>query len=555
MNLPWWQSGIIYQIYPRSFADSNGDGIGDLNGITAHLDYLAGLGVSALWLSPIYPSPDADFGYDVSDYCAVDPKYGSMADFDRLVSEAGARGLHIILDLVLNHTSEAHPWFVESRASRDNPKRDWYLWRDPAPGGGAPNNWQSVFGGSGWEADPATGQYYFHMFTRQQPDVNWHNPAVRAAMLDVFRFWLERGVDGFRLDVFNEYFKDPQFRDNPVIFPVPGFGFAGQKHVNDVDRPEMLPLLKEIRALLDAYSTPGHERYAVGETFGIGKSRAPDYIGADKLHAAFNFTFTGLPWSGERYLHAILDWEHGLGAEWPNYVFNNHDTIRSATRLHALIGNSNVALWQHGDLEDDARLKVLAALLLTLRGTPFMYYGEEIGMRDLPIRSKDEVLDPVGRRFWPLIKGRDGCRAPMQWDDSPNAGFAPASAHPWLPAHPDYPARNVAAQQAEAESLLSVYRRLIALRRDSPALVEGLFLPLSHGRRRLLAYLRQTPGQTLLVALNFAHRRQRLVLGAQLARATWRLRFSTRPHPGSQPPIANDLLTLAPDEAMILELL
>ena len=555
MNLPWWQSGIIYQIYPRSFADSNGDGIGDLNGITARLDYLADLGVAALWLSPVYPSPDADFGYDISDYCAIDPKFGNLADFDRLVSETHARGLRIILDLVLNHTSDQHPWFVESRASRDNPKRDWYLWRDPSSKGGLPNNWQSVFGGSGWQMDSITGQYYFHMFTREQPDVNWHNPAVRQAMLDVFRFWLERGVDGFRLDVFNEYFKHHQFADNPVTFPVPRFGFAGQKHVNDVDQPEMLPLLKDIRALLDAYSTPGHERYAVGETFGIGKMRAADYIGPDKLHAAFNFTFIGLPWSGERYLHAILDWEHALGSEWPNYVFNNHDVIRSATRLHALIGDSQVALVPHGDLENDARLKVLATLLLTLRGTPFMYYGEEIGMRDLPIHSKDEVLDPVGRRFWPFIKGRDGCRAPMQWDASANAGFAPVEVLPWLPVHADYAFRNVAAQQVEPESLLNVYRRLIALRRASPALTGGLFMPLSHGRRALLAYLRQTPEQTLLVALNFAHRRQRLVLGAQLARSTWRLVFSTRPHPGSHAPIADALLTLAPDEAMILELL
>jgi alpha-glucosidase len=264
-----------------------------------------------------------------------------MDDFDSLIAEAHARGLKLILDLVPNHTSDQHPWFVESRSSRDNPRRDWYLWRDPAPGGGPPNNWQSVFGGPGWEMDAATGQYYFHMFCKEQPDVNWRNPQVRQAMLDVFRFWLERGVDGFRLDVFNVYFKSATFADNPAGLPLPGLAFFTQKHRYDVDQPEMMPLLKEIRDLLDAYSTPGRERYAVGETFGYGACSAADYMGPDKLHAAFNFAFLGLPWNADAYLRAMVDWEHALGHDnWPDYVFNNHDAIRSATRLHALVGNS-----------------------------------------------------------------------------------------------------------------------------------------------------------------------------------------------------------------------
>jgi len=539
----WWRDGIIYQIYPRSFADSNGDGIGDLNGITARLDYLHNLGVDAVWLSPIYPSPDVDFGYDISDYCAVDPKYGSLADFDRLVAEAHARGVRVVLDLVLNHTSDQHPWFRESRKSRDNPFRDWYIWADPRPGGRPPNNWRSVFGGPGWEFDLAAGQYYYHMFYKEQPDVNWHNPAVRKAMLDVFRFWLERGVDGFRLDVFNVFFKHPGLADNPVRFPFPLYPFIGQRHDNDFDRPEMIPLLQEIRALLDAYSTPGHARYAVGEPLFSNPRKAALYTGPDRLHAAFNFEFLNSRWSPRGFDRSIRRWEDALGPEdWPNYVLNNHDVSRSANRFRPRFGSS----------EDDARLKVAAALLLTLRGTPFIYYGEEIGMRDIPIRSRDEVLDPVGRRFWPFMKGRDGCRSPMQWEAAPNAGFSPPGGQPWLPVHENAGARNVAAQQADPCSLLNFYRRLIALRRAVPALVNGMFQPVTFDTHYLLAYLRQNAQQTVLVVLNFSGRRHRLALGPQLARANWRLLLST--HRDSLPPIRGSLLAVEPNEALVLAL-
>ncbi len=551
MDSPWWKSGVIYQIYPRSFADSNDDGIGDLNGIISRLDYIAGLGVDAIWLSPIYPSPDVDFGYDVADYCNVDPKFGTLADFDRLVEGVRARGMHIVMDLVLNHTSDRHPWFLESRLSRDNPKRNWYLWADPKPGGGPPNNWQAVFGGPGWELDSTTGQYYFHMFTKEQPDVNWHNPEVRQAMLDVFRFWMERGVDGFRLDVFNVYFKDKELRDNPVIFPLPRFGFFGQRHLYDYSQPEMIPLLQELRTLLDSYSTPGKERYAVGDTFNSDPAQTAAYIGPDRLHAAFNFDFLGsnrlfpaLDWSAMRFATEVERWEYMLGAEsWPNYVLNNHDQVRSVTRYHSAFQN----------VEDDSRAKVAAALLLTLRGTPFLYYGEEIGMRDIPIRSRADVLDPVGKTFWPLMKGRDGCRAPMQWKAFPGAGFSSDGARPWLPIHPDHITRNVAVQDSDSHSLLNFYRDLIARRRAFPALREGMFQPLTFGTRYLMAYLRQTGEQTVLVALNFSGRRKKLVLGGHLSRAKLCLLLSS--HRKEAPSIRGGLLPLEPYEAALFEVL
>lgn len=539
----WSENGIIYQIYPRSFADSDGDGIGDLNGIAGRLDYLAGLGVDAIWLSPIYPSPDVDFGYDVTDYCAVDPKFGTLEDFDALVAAAHARGIHIILDLVLNHSSDQHPWFAASKTDRSSPTRDTYLWADPAPGGGPPNNWQSVFGGSGWEYEPQTGQYYFHMFYKEQPDLNWRNPQVRQAMLDVFRFWLERGVDGFRLDVFNVYFKDARLTSNPPALGLPFYGFSRQRHIHDFDQPELLPLLGEIRAVLDEYQArDGRPRFVVGETFLSSAERAAKYCGPDRLHAAFNFEFLSAPLRPRAILERIQRWEHALGGEsWPNYVFNNHDTPRSATRWKPPLFRP----------EDDGRLKAAAALLLTLRGTPFIYYGEEIGMRDIPIRRREDVLDPIGKRFWPVMKGRDGCRSPMQWDASPSAGFT-AGAAPWLPVHQNHVTRNVQAQLADPGSLLHFYRRLIALRRSVPALTQGMFQPITYDTRYLLAYLRQTSEQTVLVALNFSGRRQRLVLGGNLKGHRWSLLLSSCRE--QMPTIRGGLLPLAPYEAAVFEL-
>ena len=543
----WWRDGTIYQIYPRSFADSNGDGIGDLQGIISRLDYLSDLGVDALWLSPFFPSPDFDFGYDVSDYTGVDPKFGTMEDFDRLLAETHRRGMKMILDLVMNHTSDQHPWFQESRKSKDNPYRDWYIWRPPSAKGGCPNNWQAIMGGPAWELDLTTGEYYLHLFLNQQPDLNWRNPAVRQAMLDVYRFWLDKGVDGFRLDVFNLYFKHPDLPDNPPVFSLIPRGYNRQKHLYDLDQPEMLPLLKEIRALVDSYP----ERYLVGETFDPsmnsknGPEKAAAYTGPDRLHAAFNFDFMGGElrifgdgWNAGRFMTAIQRWEHALGREWPSYVLNNHDTVRSATRL------------ARG--ENDARLKVAAALLLTLRGTPFLYYGEEIGMRNIPIHSKEEVLDPVGKTFWPFMKGRDGCRSPMQWDGSLNGGFCGPSAVPWLPIHQDYSFRNAAAQRESPNSLLNFYRKLIALRKAAPALTRGEFIPLPQSTRHLLVYLRQTQDQTVLVALNFSGRSQPLALEDRLVGSTRRLLLSS--HPSRMPELHGNLINLDPDEALIVEL-
>jgi len=526
----WWRDGVIYQIYPRSFADSNGDGIGDLNGITSRLDYLKGLGVDGLWLSPIYPSPNVDFGYDVSDYTAIHPDFGSMADFERLVAETHARGMHIILDLVLNHTSDQHPWFQQSRMSRDNPYRDYYLWRPLKPDGSPPNNWTSVFGGPGWKVDPATGEAYFHMFYPQQPDLNWRNPAVRAAILDVFRFWLGKGVDGFRLDVFNAYFKDADLKDNPPAFGIRAFDRI--RHIHDIDQPEMMPLLAEIRAILD--EQPG--RYAVGETFIATPERAASYCGTDKLHAAFNFDLLHRPWSARAFLTSIQKWEGVLEpGVVPNYVLNNHDNKRSATRF--------------GRGEDDRRLKAAIAILLTLRGTPFIYYGEEIGMRDVPIR-RSEIQDPLGLTFWPIPVGRDGCRSPMQWNSSENAGFT--TGKPWIKVHRNHQQRNVDAQSDDPNSLLNFYRRMIQLRRDHPVLSTGMFQPITLEPINLLGYLRQDDDETILVGVNFGRLRRRLVLGTTLRNSKWELLLSSQR--SVLPPIKDGLLPINGEEVVILRM-
>jgi alpha-glucosidase len=504
----WWRDGVIYQIYPRSFADADGDGLGDIRGITARLDYLAELGVDALWLSPIFPSPDADFGYDVSDHSAVDPRFGSMADFDALVRESHARGIRVILDLVLNHTSDAHPWFRESRSGRDNPKRDWYIWRDPRPGGGPPNNWKASFGGSGWAFDRPSGQYYFHMFLESQPDLNWRNPRVRRAQLDVVRFWLDRGVDGFRLDVFNAYFKDGSFRSNPRA---PGLlGFDRLRHVYDFNRPEMMPLLRELRGILEGYP----ERYAVGETFRGTPPQAASYVGPGMLHAAFSFDFTSqrlyFPWNPRWLRGRIRRRDEAFGdGRWPTNVLSNHDLPRAASR------------YCRG--EEDERARLAMALLLTLRGTPFLYYGEEIGMRDIRLKRR-EILDPPGRRYWPLYKGRDGCRGPMQWDPGPNGGFS--SARPWLPAHPDSNTRNVERQRSEPRSLLNFTKALIALRREHAALRGGDFA-FCGSPAGILAYFRSAGKETVLVAMNFRPRRALLRLRGRGESSSWRAIFGT----------------------------
>jgi alpha-glucosidase len=542
----WWRDGVIYQIYPLSFADSNGDGFGDLPGLLARLDYLNGapdsLGVDAIWLSPIYPSPLYDFGYDISDYEDIDPRFGTLDDFDRLVAEAHKRGLRVVMDLVMNHTSHLHPWFVESRSSRDNPKRDWYLWRDPARGGGAPNNWQSVFGGGAWEWDAATGQYYYHMFVREQPDLNWRNPAVRERMFQMMRFWLDRGVDGLRLDVVNAYFKDAAFRDNPRRFGLKGLqagklgarGYDWQAHLYDKDQPEMDGLLRDLRRLLDSYP----ERMSVGELLYSNPALSASYCGdgTDKLHMAFNFDFTDQPWRPRAFQEEIAQWEAALHANaWPCHVLGNHDKPRSPSRFGA-------------GPHSDARTKVAAALLLTLRGTPFLYYGEEIGMEDTPI-PRAEIKDPPGKKYWPFDPGRDPARTPMQWSARPGAGFT--TGKPWLRINKDYRRRNVAAQRADPDSVLNFYRQMLALRRESVALRRGAYKPLIHRPVDGLAYLRQHPEQTVLVALNFFGYDVKLSLDEPLPSANWRVRLTSAP--GERNRMRGNAIHLAPFEACILE--
>jgi alpha-glucosidase len=526
----WWRDGVIYQIYPRSFADSNGDGVGDLPGILSRLDYLQWLGVDAIWLSPIYPSPMADWGYDVSNYHDIDPVFGALADFDRLVSQAHARGIRVVLDMVMNHTSDEHPWFVESRASRHNPKRNWYIWRDPRDGR-EPNNWESVFGGKAWQWDEPTGQYYLHLFHSKQPDLNWRNPLVKEAMFGECRFWLERGVDGFRFDVADMFFKAEGLPDNPPKFGLRGYDRL--QHLYEVNQPETHALWQDLRKLLDAYP----ERMAVGE---VDSDGAEDYYssGDDELHLAFNFGLLHQNWHARSFYNVVNDWEARLpeGA-WPCWVMGNHDVKRVAGRY------ASGAYTQ-------ARLRVAAALLLTLRGTPFIYYGEEIGMREGKI-PRAEILDPPGKKYWPFYKGRDGCRTPMQWNAGLNAGFylhppagAVSTARPWLRVNPDYRQLNIEAQQGDPKSLLNFYRDLIALRRQSPALVRGTYKPL--GRPiDVWAFQREADGQRMLVALNFFSRPAQMPLSGP-----WRVRLSSVERAESD---VSGVLALAPCEAVILE--
>ena len=470
---PWWKRTTTYQIYPRSFADANGDGIGDLQGIRGKLDYLQRLGVETLWLSPFFESPQADFGYDVSDYYAIAPEYGTLEECRALIREVHARGMKIVFDMVLNHTSEKHPWFVRSRSARDDPKRDFYIWRDGRrPDGKAPpNNWRSMLGGSGWHYDPRTGQWYWASFLGFQPDLNYRNPAVKGAMLDTVRHWLAEGVDGLRLDIFNAIFKDASFADNPFSWrAVPSednpHGFF-QRHVHTIDHPDTLAFARELRAVVDEFRDP--PRFLVGEVFGDAATLRR-YCGeaADGLHLVFLFAAMRARFSGRAVRALIEEFEASFPEPFsPTYVLGNHDRPRS---IHRLGGHPDKA-------------KLAAMLQLTVRGVPFIYYGEEIGMEnhEIPLH---EGLDPVAAhyRFVPqwlvgtlrkrgILLNRDECRAPMQWDGGPSAGFTRGT--PWLPVHPESPRVNVAAQEGDPESLLSCYRSLLALRRGSPALQGG----------------------------------------------------------------------------------
>jgi alpha-glucosidase len=476
----WWQHGTIYQIYPRSFQDSNHDGIGDLRGIESRLDDLVQLGVDAIWISPIYPSPMADFGYDVADYTGIDPRFGTLEDFDSLLRATHDRGLKLLLDFVPNHSSDQHPWFVESRSSRDNPKRDWYLWRDPAADGSPPNNWISDFGGPAWEYDERTRQYYYHAFLKEQPDLNWRNPELRAAMLDVLHFWFARGVDGFRIDVLWHMIKHADFPDNPAN---PAYTPAmGEMHrvlqLHSTDQPEVHGIAADMRRVADAYP----ERVLVGEIY-LPVEKLMDYYGKGEpgVHLPFNFQLIDAPWEARSLARLIAEYEAALPAGgWPNWVLGNHDRPRAATRFGA------------------AQARVAAMLLLTLRGTPTIYYGDEIGMEDVIIPG-DQVQDPRELREPGIGLGRDPVRSPMAWDSSTNAGFSPAT--PWLPLHDDWRTRNLAAQRDQPHSMWQLYHDLLALRRSRSALSVGDWLPIDCSGN-LLAYERRHGDERILVVLN-----------------------------------------------------
>lgn len=520
----WWQTGVIYQIYPRSFQDSNGDGVGDLNGIRARLDDLVALGVDAIWISPIFPSPMADFGYDVADYTGIDPRFGTLEDFDALLAAAHARGLKLLLDFVPNHSSDQHPWFVESRSSRDNPKRDWYLWRDAAPDGGPPNNWISDFGGSAWEWDEATGQYYYHAFLKEQPDLNWRNPEVIAAMLGAMRFWFDRGVDGFRIDVLWHMVKHADFPDNPAN---PAYTPAmGEMHavlqLHSTDQAEVHGIAAAMRGVADAYP----DRVLIGEIY-LPVERLMHYYGRERpeVHLPFNFQLIEAPWEARTLATLIADYEAALPAGgWPNWVLGNHDRPRAATRF------------------GPEQARVAAMLLLTLRGTPTLYYGDEIGLADVKI-PPDQVQDPRELREPGLGLGRDPVRTPMAWDESANAGFT--SGTPWLPLHADWPTRNVAAQRADARSMWRLHQDLLALRRRHPALAHGNWLPVeAHGD--VLAYQRCDGAERFLIVLNLGGARQQVALPDWTAALRPLLSTTgTLPEPGAA-------LDLQPHQGVIL---
>ena len=477
----WWQRGIVYQIYPRSFQDTDGDGIGDLRGIVQRLDDLVALGIDAIWLSPIFPSPMADFGYDVACYTAIDPVFGTLEDFDALVAAVHQRGLRIILDYVPNHSSDQHPWFLESRSGRNSAKRDWYMWHDPAPNGGPPNNWLSHFGGSAWEWHEASGQYYYHSFLPQQPDLNWRNPDVRKAMLGVLRFWLDRGVDGFRVDVMWLLIKDDRLRDNLVN---PAWTPDQRSHdrllpVYTADRPEVHAVVAEMRRTIDAYP----DRLLIGEIY-LPIERLVTYYGQTEPGAQlpFNFQLLLTDWTADTVARVIIEYEKALpDGGWPNWVLGNHDRPRLGTR---------VGMQQTG---------VAAMLLLTLRGTPTIYYGEEIGLADVPI-PPEQVYDPVEKNQPGLGLGRDPVRTPMPWDSSAHGGFT--TAQPWLPLGEDYFIRNVAGQRDCATSLWRLYQDLITLRRACRSLTAGAITDVT-SNGSVLSYRRTLDSECLLVALNF----------------------------------------------------
>ncbi len=497
----WWRGAVIYQIYPRSFQDSNDDGIGDLAGIIHRLPHIADLGVDAIWISPFFRSPMLDFGYDVSDYRDVDPMFGTLGDFDALIERAHDLGLKVLIDLVMSHTSDQHPWFKESRASRDNARADWYVWADAKPDGGPPNNWLSIFGGPAWEWDGERMQYYLHNFLREQPDLNLHNPAVQDALLGMVRFWLERGVDGFRLDTINFYFHDPELRDNPALLPeerndriAPSVNpYNWQNHLYDKNRPENLDFLKRFRAVLDEF--PGSTAVGeVGDAQRGAEIQAQYTSGGDKVHMCYSFEFlSNANPSGSYFAEKLQNFEDIAGDGWACWAFSNHDVVRHASRWNL----------------SEGAIRVYAALLLSLRGSACLYQGEELGLTEAYVAFED-LQDPYGIRFWPKFRGRDGCRTPMVWvQDNRNGGFSDAK--PWLPVAMEHLDRAASTQAHDEGSTLSFYRAMLAFRRANPVLAKGS-LSVVEARDDYLALLREHEGTRMFCAFNLGEAAQTVTL-------------------------------------------
>ena len=489
----WWKHAVIYEIYPRSFQDSNGDGIGDINGITSRLDYLQNLGIDAIWITPMYPSPGIDYGYDISDYTAIDPVYGTMANFDHLVAEAKKRNIRVIMDYVINHTSDQHAWFKESRSSRTNPKRDWYIWRDgkagSQPGTQLPNNWQSWFGHSAWTFDPKTKQYFYHYFYPQQPDLNWRNPEVKKAMEGVLEFWMKQGVAGFRIDAVSRLFEDPDLHDDPYLPGTNVYGDRNIEHKYTDNYPQVHDVLKDLRKVVDKYP---------GDPVLITEADEPNveeltklYGNGDEVQLPMDFQIADVnKLSAPEFRRLFNEIDRNTAQGQPEYFFSNHDQPRHWDRYGDGVHNDQIA-------------KLMATLLLTTRGTPQMYYGEELGMRTTDPARIEDVHDPIGKLGWPKEKGRDGERTPMQWDSSPKAGFT-ISSKPWLPVPPTAATYNVEKEKQDPGSIFNAYRRLLALRQSEPALRDGSYEAVNEDDPSVFAYLRRTEGSTVLVALNMS---------------------------------------------------
>jgi alpha-glucosidase len=521
----WWKNAVIYEIYPRSFQDSNGDGIGDLNGITQRLDYLKDLGVDAIWLTPVYPSPQVDFGYDISDYEAIDPQYGTLADFDRLVAEAAKRHIRVLMDMVMNHTSDKHKWFLQSRSSRDNPYRDWYMWHDgkgqtATDKGTPPNNWQSAFGHTAWEWDEKTHQYYYHKFYIQQPDVNWDNPKIHEAFKDSIGFWLKRGVAGFRFDAITTLFEDPSLTDEGVVNDKDGKPIMKPdgEPMLDNTKTDNLPgvhlVMQEMRAYSDTFDSPKFP----GTRVFIGETYLPNVAELAKQYGTSDKPEFHLPMDTQvgfinkldvaSFRTKVNDAETQLNGNIPLLVFDNHDNPRLDAR--------------YGDGVHDTDIqRVISTILFMSRGTSLFYYGDEIGMKTTPPTRKEDVKDPVGVTYWPMFKGRDGERTPMQWDVRPNAGFTSAMAKPWLPVPPDYPKVNVEVEKSNPNSLFAWYQRIIRLKKVNPALASGENIMLDTENNKVLSWERKAAGApAVVVSVNFTAEPQTVSLSVPGAGGT-----------------------------------